>query len=39
MLWVFGMTILFIIGAKAANRFRVGEVFEIVGLDILDQND
>ena len=39
MLWVFIMTNLFILGAKASNRYRVGEVFEIVGMDILDQND
>ena len=38
-LWVFGMTMLFIVGAKAVDRYRVGEVFEIVGMDILDQND
>jgi len=39
MLWVFIMTNLFILGAKASNRYRVGEVFEIVGMDVLDQND
>ena len=38
-LWVFGMTMLFIVGAKTVDRYRVGEVFEIVGMDILDQND
>ena len=38
-LWVFGMTMLFIVGAKAVDRYRVGEIFEIVGMDILDQND
>ena len=38
-LWVFAMTMLFIVGAKAVDRYRVGEIFEIVGMDILDQND
>ena len=38
-LWVFAMTMLFSVGAKAVDRYRVGEIFEIVGMDILDQND
>jgi hypothetical protein len=38
-LWSLLTTKMFIWIAKKGNRYRVGEIFEIVGTDILDEHD
>ena len=37
--WVGLNTVLFVVLAKKGNRYRVGEIYEIIGMDTLDQND
>ena len=37
--WVGLTTVLFVVLAKKGNRYRVGEIYEIIGMDTLDQND
>jgi len=37
--WVAICTIMFVVVAKRGNRFRVGEIYEIIGMDLLDPHD
>ncbi len=37
--WIGLNTVLFVLLAKKGNRYRIGEIYEIIGMDILDQND
>jgi Amt family ammonium transporter len=37
--WIGLNTVLFVVLAKKGNRYRVGEIYEIIGMDILDIND
>lgn len=37
--WVSVCTIMFVLVTKRGKRFRVGEIYEIIGMDLLDPHD